>query len=654
MKISRIKTTNFRQHRNIDIDLSSDQADFVIIKGKNGAGKTNLLKAITWAIYGELDAGNYGQQLLTDSVVLSMKSGDYEDTEVLVEIDLGSGEVAYIKRKQTFKKSDKGVAPYGEPELEVQVFRDVKTGFQVEPDAEGWIERHLPRRFKPYFLFDGEKLERFFQDSDAPKIKSAIQEVARIDVLFRIQEKLSAAANALNVKAAKLTGSNGEKYAKELDEVVDKIKKKSEEIARLEEEFRAAEEAELALDKQLSGQKNLEANIERKRQIVASLDKENRHLKDAKEKFYLKIRSSAAAVLLAPALRVLGEQVEEARKNKVLPPPVDLEYLKQLLVSGTCICGSDLSSSSDHSKHLEKVIADYQEVGEIGNALNEHAITYATELSKLPVHVEVIAHMNSSIDDKEDEIASLEEDLEELAVELEGQDSETVRNLAKARREQREIAISKQRAVNMAKGELKQFESRKSDVEREIQKAAMANAESTKARQKADFATEAATVAKGLYESMNDQVREAISKSLEMRFKSMTWKEGYFEEVSIDPSFRVSIVTNQGVEAYGRLAAGESVCLAFAFSLTLSKEAGLNFPMVVDTPMGRLGPDVQVNLARVIADATRGVGKNANHQMILLMTETEYNKQVADELSSRRPKVLQINFDTKTSETTVN
>jgi DNA sulfur modification protein DndD len=654
MKISRIKTTNFRQHRNVDIDLSSDQADFVIIKGKNGAGKTNLLKAVTWAIYGDLDIGNFGQQLLTDSVVLSMKSGDYEDTEVLVEIDLGSGESAYIKRKQVFKKSEKGVAAYGEPELEVQVFRDVKTGFQVEPDAEGWIERYLPRRFKPYFLFDGEKLERFFQDSDAPKIKSAIQEVARIDVLYRIQEKLSSAANALNVKAAKLTGSNGEKFAKDLGEIVDKIKKKSAEIIQLEEDFRAAEEAEIALDKQLSGQKNLEMNIERKRQIDASLEKENRHLKDAKEKFYLKNRSSAAAVLLAPALQALGEKVEEARRNKVLPPPVDLDYLKQLLVSGICICGSDLLSSSVHSKHLEKVISDYQEVGEIGNALNEHAITYAAELSKLPGHAEVISLMNSSIDDKEDEIASLEADQEALAAELEGQDNETVRNLAKARREQREIAISKQRALNVARGELKQFESRKSDVERDIQKAAAVNAESAKARQKADFANEAAEIAKGLYESMNNQVREAISKSLETRFKSMTWKEGYFKEVSIDPSFRVSIVTNQGVEAYGRLAAGESVCLAFAFSLTLSKEAGLNFPMVVDTPMGRLGPDVQVNLARVIADATRGVGKNSNHQMILLMTETEYNKQVADELSTRRPKVLQINFDTKTSETTVN
>ena len=55
MKITRIKTSNFRQHKNVDIDLSSDQSDFVVIKGNMGAGKTNLLKAVTWSIYGDAD-----------------------------------------------------------------------------------------------------------------------------------------------------------------------------------------------------------------------------------------------------------------------------------------------------------------------------------------------------------------------------------------------------------------------------------------------------------------------------------------------------------------------------------------------------------------------------------------------------------------------
>jgi DNA sulfur modification protein DndD len=653
MRISRIKATNFRQHRDVDIDLSSTQADFVVIKGNMGAGKTNLLKAVTWGIYGDVDSGNTDQQLLTDSVHLAMKSGDYENTEVLIEIDLGGNETAFIKRTQSFKKSDSSLALYGDSELTVQVFRDVKTGYQVEPDPGNWIERHLPRRFKPYFLFDGEKLERFLQDSDAPKIKSAIQEVARIDVLNRIQEKLASASNALNQKAARSAGVDGEKFAKDLGDVVARIEKMEIEIVDLTEAFRLAEETEFALDRQLSGQKDLEANIDRKRQIDASLEKENRHLKEAKDRFNLKIRSSAAAVLLAPALLVLGEKVEEARKNKVLPPPVNLDYLRELLTNGMCICGSDLASSSEHSTHLQKVITDYEQVGEIGNALNEHAIVYATELSKLPSHAELVSVMNATISDKEADIRRLQDDQELLAKELEGQDNETVRNLAKARREQREIAIAKQRALSMARAELQQLESKKSEIERQIDKVVSTNAEATKAQLKAEFAKKAAEVARHLYETMNDQVREAVSNSLEEKFKAMTWKKGFFEKVSIDRNFRVSILTNQGVESYGRLSAGETVCLAFAFSLTLSKEAGLNFPMVVDTPMGRLAPEVQVNLARVIAEATQGNGGSQNHQMVLLMTETEYNKQVADELSSRRPKVLNINFDTTTSETTV-
>jgi hypothetical protein len=75
--------------------------------------------------------------------------------------------------------------------------------------------------------------------------------------------------------------------------------------------------------------------------------------------------------------------------------------------------------------------------------------------------------------------------------------------------------------------------------------------------------------------------------------------------------------------------------------------------MVVDTPMGRLAPEVQVNLSEVIVDATRATESSPSHQIILLMTETEYNEKVADVFKKRRPKVFEIQFDIKTSETKV-
>lgn len=55
MKLSNLEIKNFRQYYstvNIDLSTNSDQ-NIVIIGGKNGYGKTNLLLSIVWCLYGE-------------------------------------------------------------------------------------------------------------------------------------------------------------------------------------------------------------------------------------------------------------------------------------------------------------------------------------------------------------------------------------------------------------------------------------------------------------------------------------------------------------------------------------------------------------------------------------------------------------------------
>jgi hypothetical protein len=61
--------------------------------------------------------------------------------------------------------------------------------------------------------------------------------------------------------------------------------------------------------------------------------------------------------------------------------------------------------------------------------------------------------------------------------------------------------------------------------------------------------------------------------------------------------------------------------------------------------MGRLGQDVQVNLAKVLCDSTLGEGTGPNHQLVILMTSSEYNKSVADVMDKRNPLTLEIKFN---------
>ncbi len=655
MKITQIKVENFRQHRNIEIDLSSAQSDFVVIRGDNGTGKTNLLRALKWVIYGDIDLNSdkAEHRLLSNSVFNEMKSGDVKDTKVVIELSHEDGLDTVLTRTQTFKKSGVNLIEHGESDLKIQVKRGALHGFEVEPDPKAWIQKYLPKRFRPYFLFDGEQLDKFLHESDAPKIRSAIQEVARIDVLNRIQEQLGAASIQLIQKAARLVGVDGELLATQLGDLESEIAKKLTEIDEHQDQFKRARETEEELDALLRGQKDVEENINRKKEIESLLATERTNLAKSTAEFNSKIKAVAPIALMAPALRELGQKVNEARQKNVLPPPINLEYLKEILERGTCICGLDFSSSPEHSDHLKKVISDYLQVGEVGEALNEHATIFSSQLDKLSPQAEVVSLWNQRVVAEEIRIKDLELELKDLATDLEGQDDEKVRDLAIARKKEADIAYRARRSVEIAENDLRDLRKSKTTVEKSIAEASSANAESIKARNKAQFAELAATTAKTLYETMNTRVREAVSSSLESRFKAMVWKKDYFHKVNIDADFRVSVFNKNGIDLLAGLSSGETACLAFAFSLTLSREAGLNFPMVVDTPMGRLGQGVQENLAGVLVDATKGNNSEPNHQIILLMTDTEYTDRVANVFAKRHPRVLQINFNTDTEETKV-
>jgi DNA sulfur modification protein DndD len=481
-----------------------------------GAGKTNLLNAITWCVYGDVDdSKNKSTQLLTDSQVENLSQGSYADTSVQVDLDLGGGEKAFIKRTITFLKQGNSVEPYGESEVTVQVLKTIAKGYEVEPNPSNWIEKNLPSRFRPYFLFDGEKLERFIRESDAPRIKAAIQEVAKIDTLFRMQEKLGIVSAELAQKAAKLAGADGEELSKLHAAKKIELTNKDREIEDLESLIQRAEEQESELDARLFGLKNIEENIKRKREIDTELEVKVRDLERAKGEFQLLIRAIAPLSLMKPAVEVLGKHIEDARANKVLPPPVSEEFLQQLITRGICICGNKIDEGNQEHAHLSKLISDYAQVSEVGSALNEQATNYVVELAKLPGNTAHIDSVNKSIIDKINLISTLTDEQTELANALADQDDKEVSALAKQRNDARHVASSNRHKLATARADHGVIRQNLRELEHEMERLAEKNELARKAQHKANFAKEVARYSNELYNTMNGNIRKNVSNRLE-------------------------------------------------------------------------------------------------------------------------------------------
>jgi len=86
MRIHYLQLKNYRQYRDARLEFSTGpDANFTIIQGANGAGKSNLLNAITWCLYGEerhLNEEAEGLPLINEKIYAELDPGNSERVEV--------------------------------------------------------------------------------------------------------------------------------------------------------------------------------------------------------------------------------------------------------------------------------------------------------------------------------------------------------------------------------------------------------------------------------------------------------------------------------------------------------------------------------------------------------------------------------------------
>ena len=118
----------------------------------------------------------------------------------------------------------------------------------------------------------------------------------------------------------------------------------------------------------------------------------------------------------------------------------------------------------------------------------------------------------------------------------------------------------------------------------------------------------------------------------------MAHKKDLVERIAIDENCEVKLLDTGGKDLRDYdLSAGEKQIFTQALISAVSSVSGLGFPMVVDTPLGRLDIEHRKGVLNHLA--------RREHQVILLSTDTEVVGEYLREIASHVQKKYLLDFE---------
>ncbi len=214
MKLKSLKLKNFRRfYGEQEIVFStSDKKKITLIHAENGVGKTNILRAVHWVMYGELIAikkkDKAGIVNSTHKINVKNKKESF-DCHVILHIE-DQGQSYELKRTlDRDGKKDSFKIWYGKDEKSVSAAERNLT-----------IERILPKGLAKYFFFQGESLETM--TDSGTDVGAAISNIQGIDDAKDVLEQLKKNHLLLEQKFGKKTKLDAD--ARDIKAKIDKLR----------------------------------------------------------------------------------------------------------------------------------------------------------------------------------------------------------------------------------------------------------------------------------------------------------------------------------------------------------------------------------------------------------------------------------------------
>lgn len=625
MRFTSLEIENFRQYQSLSFHFPKTKpCDLHIIVADNGVGKTNILNAITWCLYGdEPHLGDESRSLPRVNLKAKNEAVQRGDTTVFVSVKVcaedGGGIVEFSRRMKV--QLDTDFEWKSELTVTVKMTGDAQI-FEGE-EAASYVEKYMPKKIRQYFYFDGEQLNSYFISDESSKIKETIHAISQVDVVSRVKDRLGKVIQNKQGEAGR-KAPNIRSLTETLQDIQKEIQTISATISELEKQIAISESVIKTNTERLSGQENL-PELEAKYQELTrqKLSLEEQCAACLRDLFAFAREMKVALSLYGCAKKTL-DLIEDKEAQNALPPNIDRQLLRKILDDGNGRCFLCGHSLDQHGRsHIEELLDRIQVSSEASHLLMsirselsrtvEAARRYPKEKDKMLRRYRdacgLLKECEKNLQALDDELSKFEDKRQVVAWHRE--------------REEHQKHLEKNREKKaVAEYQLANAESRRLSTEDKLKKELEKEQACKRLKQLIDFAARAKSVVTEIEEEMMSEVRAKMETRTMDYFSSLIWKRGVYDHITLNDKYQLDLIHRDGYPCVGSCSAAERSLLALSFTLALHEVSGFQSLLFIDTPVSRVTGQNRTNFATVLQQVSR------HKQLIMAFTPDEYSENI--------------------------
>lgn len=646
MKLLHAEFHNFRLLRDLELDFSTDSdKPLTVVRAANESGKTTILHALQWALYGDTALPNRGDGFRLHPIDWDASDGNRVGITVTVEFEQtryrrAAGRIRATRRRYRVVRSvfEDVDSRSRRPASTVKLFVLSNTGASPIDTPEALINEELPQELREVFFTDGDRALSFIEADVAlstkrERVQQAIRSLLGLGVIKDAIYHVRKSAAEVNRKAKRVATTGDLNFtASRLEEIENDRERLASELNDAKKQFQYFDEQVDDIDRKIEnvlrkGNKNqLRRELAQIKQQIKELDKQ---IVRANEEHSQLFRSRTVATdLLGPLLDEAFKTLEVLHDQGKIPNTT-IPVLQDRLSAEICICGETLTAVDPRGEkrraHIQKLIDDSRRADEIQEIITD------LYFGAKPLRGARTSGRSAWLDNYEKVVErryGLEELREKagrkfraLELQLDKLPDTDIQGLRETRRHyisQRDRNLARRSAIetqlSRLRGDRGQLETKRDRLLRQQKKGARLLAE-------LEVTQDVTNVLRGAYEQITNQELKKVSALMNTIFLEMIGADpeqgAIIRQAKISREFDIIVYgpNNRTLNPDRDLNGASRRALTLAFILALTRVSDVEAPNVIDTPLGMTSGYVKRSILRT--------GVRESSQLILFLTPDE-------------------------------